>query len=266
MEKLEMVEPFRQLLLKTFGYHDRKPFSLYDFLLRLFVIDFCTQLKAEPPTALAHFNIPNPSYAANISVFLSQWRNHVVHYRTYNLISGFSSKKLNMDDVVLAFNIPALLEVMTFESCERRIIGVLRDRMIQGEEQGFDEIREVIKKRLDGYWCIFQMTFDHKPNHYKTVYNALEIDAALFDLRKKYDGGFHFLSAEKMFNAYASEIFRFDQYYRKFSELADLIEPAGWDILKSLRQTVENCYSGWFMDQISLKWGDLLDDPSSKEA
>ncbi len=265
LEKLEMVEPFRHLLSKIFGYPDQESFSLYDFLLRLFVTDFCTQLKAEPPTALSHFNIENPSYAANISVFLSQWRNHVVHYRAYNLISAFISKKLNMDDVVLAFDIPALLETMTFESCERRIIRMLRDRMIQGGEQDFNEIRDVIKKRLDGYWCIFQMTPDHKPNHYKTVYNALEVAAALFDLRKKYDEGFHFLSAEKLFKAYASEIYRFDQFYRKFSELADIIELAGWDILKSLRQAVENCYSGWFMDQLSMKWGDLLDNQSSKD-
>ena len=118
LEKLEMVEPFRHLLSKTFGYPDQESFSLYDFLLQFFVTDFCTQLKAEPPTALAHFNIENQSYAANISVFLSQWRNHAVHYRTYNLISTFISKKLNMDDLVLTFDIPALLEVMTFESCE----------------------------------------------------------------------------------------------------------------------------------------------------
>jgi hypothetical protein len=69
LKKMEMVEPFRQLLSKTFGYSDRKPASLYDFLLRLFVTDFCTQLKAEQPTSFSHFNIENPSYATNISVF-----------------------------------------------------------------------------------------------------------------------------------------------------------------------------------------------------
>ena len=265
IEKMEMAVPFRQLISKTFGYLEQESSSLYDLLLRLFVTDFCTRLRSKSPTALTHFNIDNPAYAANISVFLSQWRNHVVHYRTYNLISGFISKKLNMDDIVLAFDIPALLEMMTFEVCERRIIRILRDQIIQDHEQRFDEIREIIKKRLDGHWCIFQTTADHKQNHYKTVYNAMELSIALFDLRKKHNDGFNFSSAEKLFTAYCNEIHGFDRYYRNFNELADQIELEGWDILKSLRNAVENIYSGWFMDQICLKWGDLLDSESSKD-
>jgi uncharacterized protein (TIGR02687 family) len=265
IEKMEMAVPFRQLISKTFGYLEQESSSLYDLLLRLFVTDFCTRLRSKSPTALTHFNIDNPAYAANISVFLSQWRNHVVHYRTYNLVSTFISKKLNMDDIVLAFDIPALLEVMTFEVCERRIIRILRDQIIQDHEQRFDEIREIIKKRLDGHWCIFQTTTDHKQNHYKTVYNALELSIALFDLRKKYNDGFNFSSGKKLFTAYCNEIHGFDRYYRNFNELADQIELEGWDILKSLRSAVENIYSGWFMDQICLKWGDFLGSESSKD-
>jgi hypothetical protein len=61
-----------------------------------------------------------------------------------------------------------------------------------------------------------------------------------------------------MFRAYTSELFRFDQLYRKFSELADKAEIGGWDVLKSLRKQVENVYSGWFLDDISLKWNGFL--------
>jgi hypothetical protein len=96
-------------------------------------------------------------------------------------------------------------------------------------------------------------------NLYRTVYHALENAILLFDLRKKYDAGFSYPAARDMFSAYVDELFLFDQYYRIFHELADKADFAGWDILKSLRESVEDCYSGWFMDQVCLKWGDFLE-------
>ena len=67
-----------------------------------------------------------------------------------------------------------------------------------------------------------------------------------------------------MFDAYANELFLFDQHYRKFHELACKTDMVGWDVLKSLKETVEACYSGWFMDQLALAWGDFLENDSKE--
>ena len=66
-------------------------------------------------------------------------------------------------------------------------------------------------------------------------------------------------SAETMFNAYIHDLFNFDQYYRLFHEQADKVEMGGWDVLKTLQPVIEKQYSEWFMNQISLTWGEFID-------
>ncbi len=61
---------------------------------------------------------------------------------------------------------------------------------------------------------------DHPFQPYQTVYLALELAAALFDLRSKYHTGFNFSTAKEMFTAYSHELYQFDQIYRKINELA----------------------------------------------
>lgn len=261
--KLELKPSFWRLLAQTFGYINEDSPSLTDFLLRVFVTDFSNSLKAELPASISHFVIQSYSQAMNSSVFLSQWRSNTGHFKSFNLISKFIARKLKIDELLISYDIESLIEVMTFESVERRIISVLRDQIGIDSENEYQKVREAIKIRLDGYWAITVLNEDFHTNLYQTVYHALDAAIKLFDLRKKYDAGFSYPTAEDMFKAYTNELFLFDQHYRKFHELADKADLAGWDVLKSLRETVENCYSGWYMDQLSLKWGDFLETEHS---
>jgi len=155
-----------------------------------------------------------------------------------------------------------LIEVMTFEAAEKRIISKLKDDIIADKGHNYSAMQEAVKTRLDGYWATitpYESSDSTPVNLYKTVYNALETAIQLFNLRSEYDQGFSYPTAEKMFKAYTEELYRFDQLYRVFNELSDRAESAGLDVLKALRQAVEDCYSGWFMDQLSLKWGDFLE-------
>jgi len=57
----------------------------------------------------------------------------------------------------------------------------------------------------------------------------------------------------------SQELFRFDQFYRQFHQAADIAELGGWDVLKTLQAAIEDCYSGWFTDQIALAWDSFLE-------
>ncbi len=258
IEKLELAPSFWNFAARMFGYVNEDNPKISDFLIRLFVTDFANQLKSDPPAALAHFVIQNQDYAMNATVFPAQWRSNLHHFRNYNRISNHIGEKLKIKDLLIACPVEDLADVMTFEAAERRIISGLRDRIIKGADTG-DSVRNLIKIRLDGYWATAVMDTSGKANQYRTVYAALEAALQLFDLRTEYGDGFSFQSAEAMFKAYSGALFRFDQLYRRFSELSDDVETAGWDILKKLRRTVEDCYSGWFMDRIALTWGEFLD-------
>jgi uncharacterized protein (TIGR02687 family) len=194
----------------------------------------------------------------NSSVFLSQWRSNTNHFKNYNAISRFAGSRLKINELLSSIDAGTLDEIMTFEAVERRIISGIRDQLIANSENGYPEMREAIKRRLDGYWTTTSLEEDSSGNLYRITYHAMLSAIDLFELRKKYDAGFSYPSADSMFTAYARELFLFDQLYRKFHELSDKADLAGWDVLKALREKIEDFYSNWFMMQLSLKWGDFL--------
>ncbi|WP_319575785.1 BREX-1 system phosphatase PglZ type A [uncultured Desulfobacter sp.] len=260
IEALELESSFWKFMARTFGYVNESSPALSDLLIKVFVTDFSNQYKKELPVSLGHFRLTGSSKVMNASVFLSQWQTHTIQCKNFNRVSKFIAQKLNMDQILSSLDIEDLLDVMTFENVERRIISSFRDQVIDNyTEKDFSTIQDAVKKRLDGYWTNITFDDDIKENLYKTAYQALTTAINLFDLRKKFDAGFSYKSAGDMFNAYTRELYFFDQYYRLFNESADKTEQVGWDILKQLRSSVEDCYSNWFMDKLCLCWGDFLE-------
>ena len=180
-----------------------------DFLLRVFVTDFANTAQADLPASLSHFMMPNPSQTMNASVFLSQWRSHTGHFHNYKQVSRFIAQKLKIEDHLKDYAVESIIDVMTFEAVEREIIRSIRDAIINISDNGFDDNRELIKRRLDGYWATTAFTDEDAVNLYKTVYQALLTAIDLFEIRQTYDAGFSYPSAGAMFTAYIKEIFLF---------------------------------------------------------
>lgn len=259
IEKLGLEGAFWKMLTLNFGYTKKDVPSVTDFLIRVFVTDFSVGLRSELPTSLTHFPIQGSSHRNNCTVFLSQWRTNTAYFKYYNIVAKYIAKKLKIDELIIPLDLESLFEVMTFESVDRRIISTLKNQIGKDLEREYQSASDAIKRRLDGYWAKTALDDDSKGNIYQIAYNAIEDAICLFKLRKEYDPGFSYKSAEAMFNAYTDGLFLFDQHYRRFSELADRADMAGWDVLKALRETVEDCYSGWYMEQLALTWGDFLE-------
>ena len=258
MDTLGLAASFWKLMVQTFGYVNESSPGLMDLLIKIFVTDFSNKLKEDLPVSLVHFRMTGTSKAMNSSVFLNQWQTHTQYFKNFNLVSKYISEKLNMAQVISSMDIESLLEISTFETIEQRIISSLRNQIIDDTDKDFSKIKDVVKKRQDGYWTNIIFHDELKKNLYKSAYQALETAITLFELRKQYDAGFSYKSADEMFKAYTRELYLFDQLYRIFNELANMTEQAGWDVLKQLRSCVDDCYSGWFMEQLSIKWGDFL--------
>ena len=263
IDALGLTPSFWKFMVQTFGYVSESSPNLIDLLIRIFVTDFSNNLKDDLPVSLAHFRMAGTSKAMNSSVFLNQWQTHTLYRKNFNRITKAISKRLNIASTISCLEIDNLLEIFTFEDVEQRIISSFRDQIIDSFKQAsfdkdFSKIQDAIKKRLDGYWANFIFEDAPKKNLYKSAYHALETAIKLFELRKKYDAGFNYKTADDMFEAYTRELFLFDQFHRIFNELANKAEQGGWDVLKQLRSCVEDCYSGWFMEQLSIKWGDFL--------
>lgn len=255
--KYDLAKPFWDLIATTFGYTEPEP-GINDLLIRILVTDFAKTLKGAVPLSLQHFVIPSKSLALTASVFANHWRSNINHYKCYNELAGNVTNQLKLDNQLDDLDEQSLLEVMTFEAVERRIILCLLAKMKNGYSFG-DEIKSVIAHRLDGYWSNAQISSG--VINYRTLYGALLAAADLFELRSRHQTGLSYPDASGMYAAYTGELYRFDQLYRQFHEKADQIELSGTDILKGLRADVENCYSNWFIDQAAMTWGALIEPP-----
>jgi uncharacterized protein (TIGR02687 family) len=259
IKKMGLEEVFWRFAAKTFGYDRDEGKNLIDLVTRILVTDLAESIRGATPPSVSHFVLPDNTGAVNTAVFLSQWRTHIKHHRQYQEISRAIGEKISIDSLVLAYDPESLQDAMTFEAVEKRIISALRDVIIENGGHRFQPVRDIAARRLDGYWANAALEDAHEPNHYKTVYQALEVATHLFEFREKLDAGLSYPDPAAMFNAYTGELFVCDQYYRVFNEYADTVEKAGWDVLKALRESVESCYSGWFLESMGLAWGDFLE-------
>ncbi|WP_045217472.1 BREX-1 system phosphatase PglZ type A [Desulfonatronovibrio magnus] len=259
IQKFGLDEFFWEEMVRTFGYRSDKP-GLYDLLIRLLVTDLAAGLHRELPDSLKHFILEEQGLAANVSVFASQWRSHLGHFRSYGQASAWVATDLNLDSQLGKFDLPDLVDIMTFEQVEQSLIRLLRTKMVSHAECSIDELKSIIARRKDGHWAKVSLDqYSSKGNIYFSAYTALEAALDLTALRREYDPGFSYGSADDMFHAYTGELYRFDQLYRTFHEAADEVELAGWDVLKPVQEEVEACYCGWYLDQISLCWGSFMD-------
>lgn len=262
IEKYDLSEFFWDLMASTFGYNRQSP-SLSDLLITLTVSDLEQHLNGNLPDGFKHFLLPEKTLALNASVFLSQWRRDVSYYQNYNFFARQIAKELKIQDHLASFDENELSEVMTFEEAERHVIRRVRDRVIGTES--WNGVRGIIQRRRDGHWANPNLSsVPGEPNLYVRLYDAIEAAADLLELRRKFERGFSYPNASSMYAAYLDELYKFDQLYRLFHEAAEEVDLKGWDVLKPMREVVESCYSGWFLDQIAVTWGSFVDEGNGR--
>ena len=85
-------------------------------------------------------------------------------------------------------------------------------------------------------------------------------------IRSEYAGGFSFNSAREMYNAYVDDLYKFDQAYRLFSEKVNFTLSKGWEILRGLKEEVENLYINWYLHELGLAWDQHLEEENLLES
>ena len=257
--KYDLAPSFWSLAGEQFGYAEPNP-SPRNLLIRLMISDLSHSTTARIPAALQHLMLPRP-FLSSASVCLAQWRDSNSRSDSYDRLSGAVAKAVKMEGHLSGFEIEEVLDNKTFLVIEKFIASSLRDRVTAtASVPDAPAIRNIAKQRQDGYWADRDRgTMGATRAALHAVYDALIASADLFALRAEFSGGFSYTSAQAMFEAYATTLHRFDRLYRHFTEAADAAAGQGWDILKSLRDRVEDCYVNWYLANLSLKWGQFIE-------
>jgi uncharacterized protein (TIGR02687 family) len=257
------LEPvFWELVRQQLGYSDTQP-TLRDLLIRILVTDFCRGLLGDAPRQLAHFVLPERSLAANASVFVSRWRSDIAQFSSYNALARAVAHELDLTPLLGSLSAEQLIECMTFEEIELRIVQDLKKRIVDGGGANMDVVRGHIARRRDGHWANpLLASANDRTKALAACYDALTAAADFFSLKAMHAGGFSFTDASVAFSRYRDELFQFDQLYRHFHTAADAVEPTGWAVLHELRATIESVYSGWFIPQLSSAWAKIMEGPT----
>jgi uncharacterized protein (TIGR02687 family) len=258
--KYAIAQSFWTQAEEHFGYTEDEP-SLKNLLIRLMVTDFDHRASSGAPNALQHLLL-NKSNATNAVVCMGQWRDSASRQESFDELSAAVADAIKLDNHLSDLELDALQDVNTFLIVEKYIASRLRDRVIDtADAVNVEAVRDIALRRQDGYWAnkALASSFSAPRKALSHVYDALVAGAELFHLRNQHGSGFSYPSAKAFHDAYASDLYRFDQLYRHFCEAADIAEAAGWDVLKSLRDKVENCYGNWFIANLALKWGDHIE-------
>lgn len=264
IEKFDLAQPFWEMVKSNFAYADESP-NLKNLLIRLLVTDFAHHLKKGVPSALAHQVLP-PQGRPNTVVCLAQWRDSSSKGSSYDRLSEEIGKLIYLDNQLHGLEVSDLVDVMTFLAVEKAIASQLRQHIQHTAKTiNAQDIRTIVTRRQAGHWASPNVTgaaeVPRKALH--ATYNAMMAAAEFFELRNQYQNGFVFTEASALYAAYESHLYLFDQIYRHFCENADHAEKAGWNIVKTLREEIENCYANWYLPNLALVWGRFVDPESA---
>jgi uncharacterized protein (TIGR02687 family) len=257
----DLTPAFWELVQMQLGYSDATP-SLRDLLLRILVTDFCRGLQGAAPRQLAHFVLPDRTLAANASVFVGRWRSDIAQFGNYNALAQALSDELELENLLSNQSAEQLVECMTFEAVELRVVQDLKKRIVAGAGANMDVVRSLMARRREGHWANpLLASANERTRALAACYDALTAAADFFSLKSTHAAGFSFADAGAAFGQYRDELYQFDQLYRHFHTAADEVEPTGWAVLHGLRETIEGAYSGWFMPQLSTAWSKVIEGP-----
>jgi len=261
LEKFGLIPALLTSLQQEVGYppsqeelSGEKPFMLGHCLIRLLATGFCESVGDVPPWA-QDLAISAANARASSRALLSRWRDSSRYYKAFDVVSGWVAEALRITDKLEPYNYATLLDVVTFESIERRIIIELAHAIPQAAAGDLNQFSDAIAARLDGYWASRHKD-DDKRRKYRTVYQALASAIDLYQWRHAHSSGFHFSSIKEIYQAYETDLYRFDQSYRHYCAAS---QKAHVEILKSLDDEVEKCYANWYIDNLAKTWGDRVE-------
>ncbi|MBE0435748.1 MAG: BREX-1 system phosphatase PglZ type A [Methylomicrobium sp.] len=256
--KFELTDSLWLSLMEEFGYDTKEP-SVADFALKLFCTELWCQIDAADRDWLLKNVLKTSSGRATALAFMASWRDSRSYAQYYESISQMLAQKLEVADKCRHYQPHQLVECVSFEVIEQTIIrGLVKDLLEKAKSLDHALFETILSRRLLGHWCIAR-------KDYASIYEAMRNAELLLALRQRYVDGFHYVACNAMYQAYASELYQFDQAYRLFNEHVQTLVNKGAEILRQLDDAVENLYTNWYLFELGVAWDRCLEKENRVE-
>ncbi|MDF0553363.1 BREX-1 system phosphatase PglZ type A [Kamptonema sp. UHCC 0994] len=241
IERFVKPQDFWQIVQEHTGFADTTP-SLRKLFIQLLITHFEKSLQGSIPDSLKAQVITSGQRAY---AFIDQWMRDQQDSPGWKELSQQIAEELNILDAIQNLSPEVLYETATFEVVDQAIIRACV-KALRSPTPDLTPWPNWLQARRTLFWFF----------KYEPFYCALDAAIELLELKRQYPEGFR-MPAPQLFQAYAKQLYRFDQTYRQFIVASDA---AFGDILKELIDDIENLYTQWYLDELGEAWSDSLEN------
>lgn len=233
---------FWSLIEKYYGYMLEEQ-SLQALFIFFTLTNLSATIEADLPQTWTQYSSNRPT---NCIVLMNQFMNHNVDRHHYNHLATRLEKKIKVSDYMDEWEMKTYLKTDIFPIFDRKIIDYISTQLNNDIHQ-YDTYIEMIAQRRTLHWY---PEFQHE---YESFMHAIHL------LKKAYELDFFIRAASPfdLFKAYKDDYYQIDTAYRKFYVAYDKLENK--EPLALIREKVENVYSNWYTDELSIKWCDAIE-------
>lgn len=243
IEKFGDIAVFWRLVEKKYGYYYEEK-SVQKLTLMLLVTHLSYNFEENLPKTWQEFV---SSKKSDVVVFVSNFMNHASDSRYFNILADRAEEVLNINGYLDKWDMEKYIECDTFGAIDKKIMAKIAENLVEDFGE-FDKYRKVINKRRTSHW------FESFKNEFEALYFALQ----LLEMEKRMGLVINGQSAFELVATYTKEYYLMDQFYRKFYFYYDKITDK--ELLTSLAEGVENTYTHWYLDELSVKWSAVIEE------
>ncbi len=241
MEKLdryELVDDFWKFCEKRYGFSD---ISLDKLVRNLFITAAFGLTEVSESPKLCKFILPDKNRACVVVDNILNNQNNVLNSES---LCDSLSEKYGIKKILEAFDdLESLMKCDVF-SCVDAVIAERLIGRILSTNSPLDAA---------GYACIDERLKTHSGRRLRATYDSITSASRLIDSCVEYKKRPKAVNAKAIIDAYVSDLFHIDTYYRHFIVSSDSINPEfgiADDAIDGLKQYVENTYCNVFLDPI----------------
>lgn len=242
--KFGNLDAFWSLVSMFYGYSFNEQ-SLDKLAITLLVSHFSHGINGNMPDEWQVYVSDNP----NCYVFADNFMKNSQLREDYNALANFVADKLGLSIRAAKWTIDEIADCDTFEDFDKSIISRITANITQNAGE-YGHYRKILNSRKNRRYF----------SQFETEYNLLLHACEYLELAVTYKD-LPGTSTLSLFENYQKNLYKLDSSYRHFIfEYDRLADNSDWGALFDM---VENSYTNWFLNELSMKWCAFWDDEAA---
>lgn len=242
--------PFWVMVAQATGYSEGDDVDLGRLATHILLTATTRTMRSEHLAGLdGLISTPHQSYCYDM---ISDWLQSDDNGSLYD-IARFVEDEARLSARLMKLGVEDLVDTECFPCINECILKILM-KEISDYIINADTISSVVEKRRTMVW------YDNVSCYYEGLLQVANMQAFFHD----HASGFHLAQARQIWNAYTTDYYKMDTYYRQFHLAFDrsltVSNEVLDDLFKHVVEKVEGLYNGWYLTQLGSNWSDVCAD------